>query len=186
MEEGDDNTVAADLTDARNGLTHAVLVEGLIDAAVKEHTLPNAEDLIPADQRRRAAREQIVRIGHLEPGHFEHVFECRRREEAEVDALALDDRIDPNRRAVGEIVDFIRRDAVSLAERRDAVDHFLARPVRSRQHFECMHRSRFLVKDAEIRERAANIYTYSVCHGSDCLSAAREVKPRSNQRRAKC
>ena len=169
MEEGDDNAVATDLADTCNGLAHAVLVEGVVYATVEKYTLPDTEDLVPADQWRSAARKQIVGIRHLQASNFEHVFEFRCREETEVDPLALDDRIDPDRRAVGEIVNLTRHDTISLAERRDSVDHFLARPVRRRQHFKCMHRSRFLVKDTEIRKRAANIYTYSVCHGRDCL-----------------
>ena len=52
----------------------------------------------------------------------------------------------------------------------------MTRIVGRRQHLKCMYRSCFFVENAEIRERAADIDSDPVTHGSDCLSVSREVK----------
>ena len=61
---------------------------------------------------------------------FQHVLERSRRKQAEVDALALNDRVHADCRAMREIADLVRGDAISLRERVDSLNDFLSRPIR--------------------------------------------------------
>ena len=74
-----------------------------LDRAIGQHPLGNAEDFFASDQRRGRRENKSVRVRHLQAGEFEHVLEIRRREEAEIDALALDHRVDADRGAMGQV-----------------------------------------------------------------------------------
>src|SRR2546430_10822593 len=62
------------------------------------------------DERIRETQEQIVNVEALLASHLEHITETRRGEESGDRALALDDRVGRERRAVDDRADVARRD----------------------------------------------------------------------------
>jgi hypothetical protein len=94
-----------------------------------------------------------------------------RREQGQTQPLALDDRVDADRGAMGEVGDLLRPDAVALAHQANALEHLRARLVGPREHLQRLETLRRLVEQREIRERPADIDAYPITH--DVLSPPR-------------
>lgn len=140
----------------RNDFRHAIGVD-----AFQQGNHP-----VSRDERNRPAREQVVGIGYLEASQFEHVTETRGDDEPELGALALDDAVHADSRAVGEVADLRRRDAEALLDLVQPLKHLGSRRIGTRQNLECPQIQRRLVQHAEIGEGAADIDADAIAHRS--------------------
>ena len=128
-----------------------------LDGPVLEGPLGDAVDPLARSEGRRAAREEVVGVRHLEARDLEDVLEAPGREEGELRSPALDHRVHPDGGAVREVADRVRLPSMPARELRDAVHHLGAGGLGRREGLVGEHRSRHLVEDAEVGERPANV-----------------------------
>ena len=171
MQERDHDPLGARRAGALDRPCDARLVEFVLNTAIRLQAAGDAEDEIACDERRGPLRQQVVHVRDLEACDLEHVAEMLRREQGEAQPLALDDRVDADRGAMGKVADLLRPDAVALAHQTNPLEHFRARLVRPREHLQRLETLRRLVEQREIRKRSADIDTYSITH--DILSPPR-------------
>jgi hypothetical protein len=119
---------------------------------------------VTSHQRRAAAREQAVGLRHAQPRQLDHVLEILRRQQGECGALALDDGVDADRRAMDEALDIGRADAVPLLQEVEAAQQLGPRSLRRGQHLEAVQLFLRLVPQAEIDEGAADIHANAHAH----------------------
>ena len=161
----DDGVAAADRAHAVDGSQNAGFVDGGCLRPVGQDPAGYLKHLFLGHQRDRAARKQIVGIGHFEARHFQHIFEIGGREQAQIGALALDHRVHADCRAVGEIDDIGWRDPEARFQRRQSGHHLAARIVRRGQDLQAVYAVRRFVESAEIGECPADIDADPVPHG---------------------
>lgn len=168
VQQGDDDRLAIDRPHALDRGPHAVLIDGHLFRAVRQHASAYLEHLLLRHQRDRPPRKEIVGIRHFEPGDLQHVLEVLGRKQAEVHALPLNDRVHADRGAVREIRDLAGRNPVAVVKRRQAGNDFLARPGRGRKNLQRMDGATHVVEGAEVGKGAADIDANSIAHYATC------------------
>lgn len=111
MQEGEHDALRASGLGFRERLRDRILGRRDLGPTIGVHALLERDHPVARDKWRRAAREQVVRVRDLQPRQFEHVAEAFRDKQAEPRACALDDAVDADRRAMGEIGHVPRGDA---------------------------------------------------------------------------
>ena len=164
VQQCDDDRVATDLSDTGDRGPNACFIDRFIFAAVGKNSPPDLKDLFLGYQRYRPARKQIIRIRHLESGNFQNVFEILGREQAEIDAFALDDRVHADRGTVREIGNVAGLDSITIVQCLKARHDFRSRLVRSRQHFQRADCPARLIEGAKISECAADVDANAIPH----------------------
>ncbi len=130
-----------------------ILVERRLDLAVGEHAFFDLEAQRALDQRFVLLEEQIVRIGPVDPADLVDVAEAVGDEQRSPRALALQDGVDRDGRAMQEqpgraVV------APGLGDARiDALDQ----PLRRRQHFAEAELAGAIVEHGNVGEGAADV-----------------------------
>src|SRR5438067_8063882 len=111
-----------------------LLIERHEHRAVRLQALGDREAQLARHERRRQLAIQIVVLVALLEAHLEHVAKAGRGDEGGARALALDQRIGREGRAVEQHLDLARRNARFSEQRGDAVEHrALGRLVRGEE-----------------------------------------------------
>ena len=135
----------------------AGLVEFRRDAAIVAHTLGNLDAQRPAHQRWRIFDAQIEQVVAPLETHIHDVAEAGRDQHAGPGALALDDGVGDEGRAMHDLDHVCDVDVVLRGQRLDAVEHGHGWIGRRRQPLVDCDAGTAAVMQREVRERTADI-----------------------------
>ena len=143
--------------DARGAeLVHDIVgVERLQHRTIGIHPFPHTVTVAPFDQRLRPFDAQAVKVRALLPAQFDDVGEAAGGEQRGAGALALDQRVGPERRAVA---DDRSPDVVGAGDSVDRLDHRALRVVGIGGHLEGLQqRPCAAIEDDGVGEGAADV-----------------------------
>jgi hypothetical protein len=158
VQEADRDRVDALGLELARGRAHRRLVERLDFAAVRRQPPGDLEDALG---RHRALGllppEHVGAARDVLPADLEHVAEAHRGDESGRGALALEDHVGRDRRAVQHARDRLRVSARLRHRIRDAVDEAERRVLRRRRRLRRDHPAGRRIEQRHVRERAAGI-----------------------------
>ena len=158
VDERDDEGLSALPLDEARRLTEELLaVERGVDGAVAQDALGHLTHAVARDEGERARRREVHRAGEPEPLDLEQVTEARGDQEPQRGAVALDDGVDGDRRAMDQVVDGLEVEAPLGHEGAEAVEHAAAGIVGHGRGLETRELARHLVQETEVGERAADV-----------------------------
>ena len=111
VQEADRQRLHPRRADLRHHALEQLLIQRRQHLAIGAHALGDREAQLPRHERRRQLELQIVVLVALLVAHLEHVAEARGGDERGARALALDQRIGRERRAVQQHRHLAGRDA---------------------------------------------------------------------------
>ncbi len=138
---------------------HRHLVERLDDATVGSDALGDLEPARTAHQRLGEGQEQVIDVVALLDADLEHVAETLGRDEADRRALALDDGVGDQRRAVNDLVEIADGDAGGGHHIGETAQRTLGRIGRRGQALVETNGRVALVEQDEVGEGASDIDT---------------------------
>ena len=125
--------------------------------AVGEHALVHLEPQVARHERRRQLEQHVVDVVAVLAADLERIAIPARREQRRAGALALDDGVGHERRAVNHRLDVRRGHARRLEDRGRLAFHGRRRIVGRRQRLADHHRARAIVHEQQIGEGAADV-----------------------------
>ena len=177
MQERNGHAGDAVLLEDRDRFLDRVLLERRVHAAVGIHPLGHRNAPVARHERRRMLPEQVVRIVAVAAAHLEDVAEALRREQADDGARPRQERVEPDGRAVEEVLG--RSDTVLWDCSLDGVEDAVLRGSRRRRLLADADLAGLVVIEDEVGERAADVDADARGHGSDspvrgCVGRLRE------------
>ena len=150
----------------------AVLVERLAHRAVGQQPFAHLAAQVSRHEGRRRIDEQVVHVVATLVANLERVPEALGGEERRARALALDERVGGERRAVHDRADGARGSPRLLEERRDALLDRVRRVFRRGENLAHARGARRLVDHHEIGEGAADVDPEPRRHGAQSTPAS--------------
>jgi len=133
------------------------MVERGVDGAVGQDALGHLGHAVARDERERPRGREVHGTREPEPLDLEQIAEARGDQEPQRGAVALDDRVDGDRRAVDEIADRPGVETPLGHERAQPVEDTAPRITRHRRGLEAGELARHLVQETEVGERTADV-----------------------------
>ena len=169
-EEGDRDCVHAQLVEARRRHTHVPLVERRDLLPAKVDPPADAEAAVPGDQRLRPRHADVERLRLGAVHELENVAESLGREQARDRAVALDDGVGADGRAVNDAAALGNQGFFGttqlLARQCDAAENALEWVLPVAQRLEHLDRAVLFVGDRDVGERATDVDADPVGHVS--------------------
>ena len=134
-------------------------------AAVIAQALRHLAPIAARDEWRRKTQPQVEHVIAALEAHIERVAKACGHEQARACALALDQRVGHEGRAVRDALDRIEPDAGGLGQRRRTVDHRARGIVGRSQKLVDARRLAARAKQGKVGERAADIDADAIGHG---------------------
>jgi hypothetical protein len=148
------------------GRAQGVLVQLADDLAAGADPLGGLHCVLERGQRLRLWPDDPAgqAAGHEGPGDLQHLPVTVGDNQADAGALALEHRVGGDRRAVHEMADGGGVDGRRLAHLLEAGEHADRRVGRRGGRLGPVGLAGVLVDEQQVRERAAHVYSQSVCH----------------------
>ena len=144
----------------------SVLVEGAKDRAVGQEPLADLTPQAPWHERRRRVDEEVVHVVATFVTDLERVAEPLGGQERRPRALALDERVGRERRAMDDRPDRARGNVRLLEERADGLLDRVRRIFRRGEDLADARGTGRLVDDDEVSEGAADVDAQARRHGA--------------------
>ena len=172
VQEHDRDGVDAVARELRGDLPNVLTHKGGHDRAAGAHPLAHLEPQPARDERRRCLPEEVVGLGAVSATNLEHIAEPARRQQRHAAGVGLQQRVEPDGRAVHEVVD--ARQLARAARIPHGVEHAVIRACGRRWALGDADLAALVVQEHEVREGAADV---------DPQPA--HVRPRSAARRSR-
>jgi hypothetical protein len=135
-----------------------------VDRAAGEHTLLDLEDPPARDERRGPGGVEVDRVGEPQALDFQNVAKPGGDQQGQVCAGSLDDRIQPDRRPVDEVVDLRQLDPLALGQLVQTGCDALRQVGGHGRRLVADQAPGGLVEEAEVGERPADVDSEPIRH----------------------